>query len=113
VIARVLVVCGLAVAVACGGRSSSSGAGDTNGGLTGGDAGDDGAAEAGADAGGKPLGTPCNSGADCASGVCFVGGGGSVSWCSLHCTQSDAQTTCGAAPFDGTCNTQGYCRLPR
>jgi hypothetical protein len=50
---------------------------------------------------------PCATDAECASGVCFVGG--SQTYCSARCTLDDAVATC-AAPFTGTCNKQGFCK---
>lgn len=50
---------------------------------------------------------PCASGAECESGVCFVGG--NQSYCSVKCTVDTATTAC-AAPFTGSCNKQGYCK---
>jgi hypothetical protein len=50
---------------------------------------------------------PCAADAECASGVCFIGG--TQSYCSLKCTAADGATTC-AAPFTGSCNKQGFCK---
>lgn len=58
--------------------------------------------------GSKPNGeVGCKVGADCMSGVCFLGN--SQSFCSARCTTDNATTTC-ATPFTGTCNKQGYCK---
>jgi hypothetical protein len=51
--------------------------------------------------------SPCAANAECASGVCFIGG--TQSYCALKCTAADAATVC-TAPFTGTCNKQGFCK---
>jgi hypothetical protein len=56
------------------------------------------------------YGANCTKNADCQSNVCFIGT--KQSYCSLLCTASNAVSACAAAPFNGTCNMQGYCRLP-
>jgi len=58
----------------------------------------------------RTSGAACTKGADCNSNVCFMGG--KSSYCSLPCTQANATTACAAAPFNGVCNMQGFCRLP-
>jgi len=50
---------------------------------------------------------PCADGAECVSGVCFVGT--SQSYCSVTCTVATAASDC-AAPFTGSCNKQGFCK---
>lgn len=50
---------------------------------------------------------PCADGAECESGVCFVGG--NQSYCALRCTAENGPTLC-SAPFTGSCNKQGYCK---
>ena len=58
----------------------------------------------------KLLGVDCAAPEECESGICFVGG--RFSYCSLRCQTDNAKTVCKDAPFDGTCNMQGYCRRP-
>lgn len=70
---------------------------------------DGGSTSSGGDAGKKALAEACTDDPDCASNVCFKGNQGS--YCSLQCTNQNAATVC-VAPFDGTCNKQGYCRKP-
>jgi hypothetical protein len=62
---------------------------------------------------GFPAGTSgagCTKSTDCKSDVCFMGG--KSSYCSLPCSAANAMTACAAAPFNGVCNMQGFCRLP-
>jgi hypothetical protein len=62
---------------------------------------------------GFPPGTSgagCTKNADCTSNVCFTGA--KSSYCSLGCSAANAMTACAAAPFNGVCNQQGFCRLP-
>jgi hypothetical protein len=73
------------------------------------DAGVDAPAEASAPALAGP-GADCRSAADCASNACFVGG--KASYCSFPCTAVNQATACGAPPFNGVCNMQGFCRRP-
>jgi hypothetical protein len=86
-------------------------------------AGDAGTGEAGADDGGAsdaaqdatdaaalgPFGANCTTGADCASGICFVGG--MRSFCSILCNNPGmASSDCPVPPTSGQCNSRGYCR---
>ena len=113
------VVVVMATLVACGGRTTSTSGGDESGrgsalaaNDNGADAGDAGPAAA-IDGAVSPTGTgapasACSTGGDCASGVCFVGA--TRAFCTFRCTPEDAATVC-AGPFEGNCNTMGYCRL--
>jgi hypothetical protein len=102
----------LVFVIACGGRAASSDSqGNNGGGLAASDAGSD-ANDGGG--GGLPLGALCSVGSECASGVCFNPFGGTSGdrrWCTLRCNPGQ-DPVCNVPPFDGTCNTQGYCRLP-
>lgn len=72
----------------------------------------DGASEE-APAVGFAPGTPgaaCTKNTDCTSNACFMGG--KSSYCSSPCTVANAMTACATNPFNGTCNMQGFCRLP-
>ena len=116
-----LVVLPVTVLIACGGKTTSTTTSDESSrGASVGDSGEPDAASmggadaAGSDGGGGPTGAgaggaSCMNGAECASGICFVGG--SRSFCSLRCTPATAPTAC-AGPFEGRCNEMGYCRLP-
>lgn len=55
--------------------------------------------------GAKNFGETCSAGAECKSGVCFMGG--SQSFCSLKCT---SPADCPMPPTSGQCNNQGYCK---
>ena len=56
------------------------------------------------------LGATCTKNGDCKSTLCLIGN--KSSYCSLACTAANAMTACATAPFNGTCNMQGFCRLP-
>lgn len=62
------------------------------------------------DGGLLPFGATCQSGAECQSGVCFIGG--NQSFCSLHCTAATVAIDCPVPPTSGICNKQGYCKHP-
>jgi hypothetical protein len=109
----ILLLPALATLIACGGRTTSTTGSDESGRgavvAANGEVEDAGTA----DGGGSPTGTGapatlCKDGADCASGICFVGA--SRSFCSFRCTPSNAPVVC-AGPFEGFCNPMGYCRL--
>ncbi len=92
--------------------SSSSASSTSSSGGSSGDAAapaDAGSTSDAGDAGKKALTEPCNGDTECASNVCFKGNQGS--YCSLVCTDQNEATVC-VAPFDGTCNNQGFCRKP-
>lgn len=68
--------------------------------------------------GGKAFGETCAGDGECASGACFIGGGGggdgganadagAQAYCSLHC---DSGAQCPTPPTGGFCNSRGYCR---
>ncbi len=40
-----------------------------------------------------------------------TGANAGKSWCALKCPTPGPDTTLCGAPFDGTCNARGYCRL--
>jgi hypothetical protein len=56
-----------------------------------------------------PLGTPCMTGTQCQSGVCFVGM--KQSFCTLVCTAATAAQDCPVPPTTGLCNMQGFCKF--
>jgi hypothetical protein len=96
------------------GGTVDAGTGDgTTQGADSGGGGPDAAAETGGGTG--KNGDLCDAGAQCASGICFVGGsaaggdgGGNKSFCSLAC---DAAAQCPNPPFS-SCNNRGFCRIP-
>jgi hypothetical protein len=57
------------------------------------------------DAAPREFGYPCDGGADCNSGVCFVGN--MRTFCSSRC---EAGSDCPMPPTLGICNTMGYCK---
>jgi len=88
--------------VACSSDDGQPGGGGGGGGSSGGTAS---VAEAGG--GTKKNAEACGDGAECESGVCFIGG--NQSFCSVACTAGDAVTKC-VAPFSGSCNNRGFCK---
>lgn len=73
---------------------------------------DSGVVDAGSDARSALTadGVACTTDAECQSTHCFVGG--MASYCSEACTAANASNVCGNAPFNGVCNSRGFCRRP-
>jgi hypothetical protein len=104
----------LALLIACGGRTSETTDSTGSGRASVQGNGEDDAAAGELDASGAGTapegvsGAACSNGAECKSGICFVGA--TRSFCSLRCTPASAAVVC-AGPFEQHCNEMGYCRL--
>ncbi|MDB4970467.1 MAG: hypothetical protein JWN44_6156 [Myxococcales bacterium] len=109
----------MAGATGTGGNGSGSGTGSGNGSGTGGGMSTDMATLASGDlAGVMPTGTALfgatcitdGPAGECASGMCKQFVGGTIHRCTKACTVATQTADC-AAPSDGTCTNNGYCKF--